>query len=200
MDEFVAIGAIVLQESVPSIALWDATFEIGQVRHRKGMIEEFCVSYCVFAYEWESLLMCAVDLSVGPPAASSEFRWMSYLLQGGIEIVSGNYLLPRRAGTAALHARTPSSDPAHSASARPQASSSGAHRYTSLRHVVCVQRVSSQPASDPSGTCAQVCACLSPEATLSFVIVQPFYQPELSRVPHWQLSIFFWGHSIIAFG
>ncbi|KAH7822830.1 uncharacterized protein MONOS_8267 [Monocercomonoides exilis] len=141
MDEFVAIGAVVPQESVPSIALLDATYAIGQVCHGKGMIGVFSVSYCVFVDEWESLRMCAVDLSMGPPAASSAFLWMSYLLQGGIEIASGNYLLPHHGGTAALHVRAPSSDSAHSACARPQGCSSGAHRSTSQRQVAGVQSV-----------------------------------------------------------
>ncbi|KAH7815988.1 uncharacterized protein MONOS_6002 [Monocercomonoides exilis] len=43
MDEFVAIGAVVPQESVPSIALRDATYAIGQVCHGKGMIGVFSV-------------------------------------------------------------------------------------------------------------------------------------------------------------
>ncbi|KAH7814827.1 uncharacterized protein MONOS_14833 [Monocercomonoides exilis] len=80
MDEFVAIVAVVPQESVLSIALRDAMYAIGQVCHGKGMIGVFSVSYCVFVDEWESLRMCAVDLSVGPLAASSAFRWMLYLL------------------------------------------------------------------------------------------------------------------------
>ncbi|KAH7826165.1 uncharacterized protein MONOS_11919 [Monocercomonoides exilis] len=88
------------------------------------MIVVFCVSYCVFVDEWESLRMCAVDLSMGPLAASSAFRWMSYLLQGGIEIASGNYLLSLRSSTAALQVRVSSSDSAHSACAPPQGSSS----------------------------------------------------------------------------
>ncbi|KAH7821111.1 uncharacterized protein MONOS_13729 [Monocercomonoides exilis] len=158
MDEFVAIGAVVPQESVPSIALRDATYAIGQVCHGKGMIGVFSISYCVFVDEWESLRMCAVDLSVGPLAASSAFRWMSYLLQGGIEIASGNSLLPRRGSTAALHPR----------------------------QVACAQRVSPQAACGSASASARACACLSPAATRSFVIVQPFYQPELSRVPHGQ--------------
>ncbi|KAH7827825.1 uncharacterized protein MONOS_12314 [Monocercomonoides exilis] len=57
MDEFVAIGEVVPQESVPSIALRDATYAIGQVCHGKGMIGVFSVSYCVFVDEWESLRM-----------------------------------------------------------------------------------------------------------------------------------------------
>ncbi|KAH7815739.1 uncharacterized protein MONOS_12842 [Monocercomonoides exilis] len=83
MEEFIAIGEVVLQESVPLIALRDATCAIKQVCHRKGIIVVFGVLYCVFEDESESL------------AASSAFRWMSYLLQGDIEIASGNYLLPR---------------------------------------------------------------------------------------------------------
>ncbi|KAH7826854.1 uncharacterized protein MONOS_13853 [Monocercomonoides exilis] len=82
MDEFVAIGAVVPQESVPSIALRDATYAIGQV----------------------------ADL----------------------------------------------------------------------------QRVSPQATCGSASASAQACACLSPAATRSFVIVQPFNQPELSRVPHGQ--------------
>ncbi|KAH7820526.1 uncharacterized protein MONOS_297 [Monocercomonoides exilis] len=186
MDEFVAIGAVVSQESVPSIALRDATYAIGQVCHGKGMIGVFSVSYCVFVDEWESLRMCAVDLSVGPLAASSAFRWMSYLLQGGIEIASGNYLLPRRSSTAALHVRAPSFDSAHSACARPQGCSNGAHRSVSPRQVAGVERVSPQAACGPASASAQACACLSPAATRSFVIAQLFYEPELSRVPHGQ--------------
>ncbi|KAH7818639.1 uncharacterized protein MONOS_8383 [Monocercomonoides exilis] len=186
MDEFVAIVAVVPQESVPSIALRDATYAIGQMCHGKGMIGVFSVSYCVFVDEWESLRMCAVDLSVGPLAASSAFRWMSYLLQGGIEIASGNYLLPRRGGTAALHVLAPFSDSVHSASARPQGCSSGAHRSASPRQVERVERVSAQAACGSASASAQACACLPPAATRSFVIVQPFYQSELSRVPHKQ--------------
>ncbi|KAH7826990.1 uncharacterized protein MONOS_3536 [Monocercomonoides exilis] len=55
MDEFVAIGEVVLQESVLSIALWDATNAIRQVYHRKGMIGVFGVLYCVFEDESDSL-------------------------------------------------------------------------------------------------------------------------------------------------
>ncbi|KAH7816301.1 uncharacterized protein MONOS_10034 [Monocercomonoides exilis] len=47
MDEFVAIGTVVPQESDKLIALRDATYAIGQVCHGKGMIGVFCVSYCV---------------------------------------------------------------------------------------------------------------------------------------------------------
>ncbi|KAH7827057.1 uncharacterized protein MONOS_14348 [Monocercomonoides exilis] len=53
MDEFVASGEVVLQKSVPSIALWDATNAIRQECHKKGMIGVFGVLYCVFEDEWE---------------------------------------------------------------------------------------------------------------------------------------------------
>ncbi|KAH7826244.1 uncharacterized protein MONOS_17403 [Monocercomonoides exilis] len=41
MDEFVAIGAVVPQESVQSIALRDATYTIRQVCHGKAIIGMF---------------------------------------------------------------------------------------------------------------------------------------------------------------
>ncbi|KAH7832107.1 uncharacterized protein MONOS_10787 [Monocercomonoides exilis] len=104
---------------------------IGKDVHRKRMIVAFGVSYCVFEDEWKSLRMCAVDLSVGLLAASPAFRLMSYLLQGGMEIASGNYSLPHRSGTAALHVRAPSSDSAHSASARPLTFSSSIRNFAS---------------------------------------------------------------------
>ncbi|KAH7817949.1 uncharacterized protein MONOS_13560 [Monocercomonoides exilis] len=186
MDEFIAIGAVVQQESVPSIALQDAKYAIGQVCHGKEMIGVFSVSYCVFVDEWELLWTCRVDLSVGPLAAFSASQWISYLLQGGIEIASGNYIPPRRAGTAALYGRALSSDFAHSACALPRCSSSGARRSASQRQVVGVQRVSPLPASGSAAVSAHACACLSPATTGSVVIVQLFHQPELSRVPHGQ--------------
>ncbi|KAH7822216.1 uncharacterized protein MONOS_12495 [Monocercomonoides exilis] len=124
MDEFVAIGAVVPQESVPLIVLRDATYVIRKVCHWKGMIEVFGVLYC-------------------------------------IKIAPGNYLLTHNAGTAALHMCAPSSDSAHSMSALLLASSQS----------------------------AQACACLSPAATRSFVIVQPFYQPELLCIPYEQFFL-----------
>ncbi|KAH7817341.1 uncharacterized protein MONOS_11270 [Monocercomonoides exilis] len=182
MDKFVAIGEVVPQESVPSIALRDATNAIGQVCHGKGMIGVFSVSNCVFVDEWESLRMCAVDLSVGPLAASSAFRWMSYLLQGGIEIASGNYLLSRRGGTAALYVRAPSSDSAHSTSARDQGSSSGVHRSALQRQVERVQReylLNQHLVGLPSQHKSQL-----------------FYQLVQSRMPHGQFFSNCLGHNI----
>ncbi|KAH7829781.1 uncharacterized protein MONOS_16129 [Monocercomonoides exilis] len=155
MDELVAIGAVVLQESAPLIALRDATYAIGQVYQGKWMIGVFGVSYCVFVDEWESLRMCAVDFSVDPLAAPSAFRWMLYLLQGGIEI----------------------------------GSSSGVHRSASQRQVVGVQRVPPQPASDWNGVSAHACADISPSSIHIFVKEQPFYYPELKRVPHGQWEV-----------
>ncbi|KAH7818836.1 uncharacterized protein MONOS_16409 [Monocercomonoides exilis] len=144
MDELVTIGAVVPQESVPSIALRDAMYAIWRVCHGKGMTGVFGVSYFVFVDEWESRRMCAVDLSVGPLAASSAFRWISHFLH------------------------------------------LSEHRLFSPRQVACVQRVSPQVAFGSANASTQAYACHSPAATRSFVIVQPFYQPELSRVPHGQ--------------
>ncbi|KAH7820988.1 uncharacterized protein MONOS_10758 [Monocercomonoides exilis] len=103
-----------------------------------------------------------------------------------MDIASKNNLIPCRACIYALDVRAASSDSAHSASAQPLTSLSGAHRSDSQHQVAGVQRKSTQPVSGSAGVSAQACACLSPTATRSFVIVQPFYQPELSRVPHWQ--------------
>ncbi|KAH7823526.1 uncharacterized protein MONOS_11757 [Monocercomonoides exilis] len=83
MDEFVAIGAVVPQESVPSIALRDAAFVIGQMFHWKGMIGMLSASCIAF----------------------------------------GNCFISCRAGSAASYVYAPSSDSAHSASARPRSSS-----------------------------------------------------------------------------
>ncbi|KAH7816334.1 uncharacterized protein MONOS_9002 [Monocercomonoides exilis] len=186
MDEFVVIRIVMLHKSVPSIDMRDVMNRIGKDVHRKRKIGVFCVSYCVYADELESLRMCAVDLSVCPLAASSAFRWMSYLLQVGIEFMSGNYLLPRYACTAALHVRAPSSDSAHSTSARPMTSSSSIRNFASFVGVAGGQRKSPQSASGSVGASAKVRSCPSTEVINSFVIVQPFYQPELSRVPHGQ--------------
>ncbi|KAH7815989.1 uncharacterized protein MONOS_6003 [Monocercomonoides exilis] len=103
-----------------------------------------------------------------------------------MEKASGNYLLPRRAGTTALHVRAPSSDSAHSACARPQGCSSGAHRSASQHQAAGAHGTSPQQAYGSNETFAQACAWFSPEATRSFVIVQPFNQLELSSEPHGQ--------------
>ncbi|KAH7831034.1 uncharacterized protein MONOS_6872 [Monocercomonoides exilis] len=140
MDEFVPIGWVVLQQSGPSIALWDMIHAIGK-----------------------------------------------YLLHVSNEIASGNNLLPLRAGTAALHVRAPSSDSAHSASARPMTSSSSIRNFASYVGVAGGQRKSPQPASGSVGTSAKVRVCPSTEVTNSIVIMHQFHKPELLREPREQL-------------
>ncbi|KAH7829948.1 uncharacterized protein MONOS_416 [Monocercomonoides exilis] len=100
---------------------------------------------------------------------------MSHLLHHCSEIVSINNLIQCITGTGC---------------------SSGAHRSASQHQVAGVERVSPQAACGTASASAQACACLSPAATRSFVIVQPFYQPELSRVPHGQFFSNFREHNV----
>ncbi|KAH7822188.1 uncharacterized protein MONOS_8214 [Monocercomonoides exilis] len=83
MDDLVAIGAVVPHESMPLIALRDATYAIGQVFHGKGMIEEFCVSYSCGASHCGSCGVCCVRADGGACSADSSADSSASAGEGG---------------------------------------------------------------------------------------------------------------------
>ncbi|KAH7818026.1 uncharacterized protein MONOS_15697 [Monocercomonoides exilis] len=147
MNEFVVIEAVVPQESVPSIALRDATFAIGQVCQWKGMIE-------VFGFRIASRSNLETTSFRAAPALP---LCMCVLRRLILRILTLLGLMDLRAECTGW-----------------------------LCSARCSSRVSPQPVPGWATVSAQAYAFLSPISERSFVKEQPFYHPELKRVPRGQ--------------